>query len=144
MAVLADAQHTQIEGEATEQFGIAPRLDGWISGVTLEVVELEEWNLRNDPLAHVAPEARGVIAGHPDVLVHVEPSDRAPFDARLGAHKDGEERELRVAGREHDVGDTALSDRASQHTGGLFCGRGGEALEVRVDNHGRTTDGECL
>ena len=73
-----------------------------------------------------------MLGADPDVLVHVKSGDLSPVDVVAPGER-GEERELRVAGREHDSGLASDLAGCPDHCGG-FHRRGATELGFgRVD-----------
>src|SRR5438477_11938459 len=119
----------------TEQALVTLCFSFGVARVAAQVVELLDWQLGGDTLAHVALEARRMHRSETDVLVHMERAHARPIDpARLDEL--GEEGQLRIPSCEHDVRLTARVDRGSERVGGLGRGATGEFNDV-VGNHDR-------
>jgi hypothetical protein len=80
--------------------------------VAREKVEGARLHAIDDPIAQVAPEARGVAVADPDVLVEVEDGDPAPLDARRRRERVQELELRRPGGRDHPRF-TGARDRAA-------------------------------
>ncbi len=103
-----------------------------VGRVAFDVVERRQRDALDESLAQVAAEARGMIGGDPDVLVHVEARHPRPVDAVV-EHERVEEVELRIAGREHRVRDATRGDRLAQDRRRVLRGRRTERARIGED-----------
>ena len=140
MTVLTDADTTQVEWKVAEESGIARAFLVEVFGISRQLVELTQTGRRDEPFAEVTPKAGRMLGTDTDVLVEVKPDDARPIDVAT-LHQYLEERQLRVTGGEHGVGDASAVDGRSQ------CGRGVVSRDLSEvfgghDAHGQRVDGE--
>ena len=101
VAVLADPEAAEVERVVASSSGVAAAFGVGVRRVAVDEVERTDRDPLDDPLAHVAGEARGVVGS--DARRTRPCGTRRPRDQSTPASGDErvEERELRVAGREH-------------------------------------------